>query len=74
MYLWLKSACTFMQSDQFWLGALWIGKDSTFIQADSEDWSDCVDALSDLSYCWEFMSEGTLSFVAAHNYVIKISL
>ena len=47
------------QSDQSSLCAQWVAKDSSFLHADSEDWSDWADAQADLNLrlahmplCW----------------------
>ena len=48
----LKSAWASAQSDQSSLCAQWVAKDSSFLHADSEDWSDWVDAQADLSLRW----------------------
>ena len=52
------------------LGALWIDKGATFLQAGNGHWSDYADAQADLSLCWAHMSEGTVSDVAVHMSVI----
>ena len=43
-----------------------IAKDAKFLHVYNEDWSDCVDAKSDLSLRWAHMSEGAFPHVAAH--------
>ena len=37
------------------LGAQWVAKDPSFLQADSQDWADWADAQADLSLCWVHM-------------------
>ena len=51
----LGSAWASAQSDQSSLCTQWIAKDPSFLHADSEDWSDWVDAQADLSHHWAHM-------------------
>ena len=37
------------------LCAQWVAKDSSFLHADSEDWSDWANAQADMSLCWAHM-------------------
>ena len=48
----LRSAWACAQSDQSSLCAQWVGKDTSFLNADSEDWSDWADAQAGLSLRW----------------------
>ena len=48
--------CAQQRLRQAWLsarsdGALWVAKNPMYFQADTEDWSDWVDAQADLSHC-----------------------
>ena len=43
------------------LFAQWVAKDPSFLHADSEDWSDWVDAQADLSLRWAHLSLLVLS-------------
>ena len=44
----------------------WVAKDPSFLQADSEDWSDWADAQADLSLWWVHMSFYWFCHEAAH--------
>ena len=37
-----------------------------FLQADNEDWSECIDVQADLTFRWANMSEGTFSHAELH--------
>ena len=48
------------------LDAYWIPKDSTFLHVNNEDWSEFIDAQTNLSLRWAHMLEGTFSHVVVH--------
>ena len=48
------------------LRAFWIAEDSKFLHVGNEDWSDCAEAQTDLSFHCVHKSEGTFSHVGAH--------
>ena len=52
----LKSARASTQSDHSSLCAQWVAKDPMLLHADSEDWSDWVDAQANLCLCWAHRS------------------
>ena len=51
----LRSAWASTQSHQSLLCAQWVAKDTSFLHADSEDWSDWANAQADLSLRWSYM-------------------
>ena len=61
-----QGTLTSAQSDQSSLCAQWVAKDPGFLHADSEDWSDWVDAQADLSLCWVHMPFCWLWHEVAH--------
>ena len=62
---WFRSVCAFMQSNLSSHGSLWIGNEPNLF-LDSKDWSDCVNARSNLRLYWMHMSVDTLSFFVIH--------
>ena len=51
----LRSEWASAQSDQSLLCIQWLAKDPSFLQADSQDWSDWADTQADLSLRWVHM-------------------
>ena len=62
----LRSAWASAQSDPSLLCPQWVAKDSSFLHADSKDWSDWVDAQANLSLRWEHMPFCWFCGEAAH--------
>ena len=53
------------------LSALWVAKEPSFLQADSEDWSDWADAQADLSLRWAHMPFCWFCHDAAHFVIYR---
>ena len=56
------------------LCAQWVAKDPSFLHADSELWSDWVDAQADLSLCWAHMPFFWFCYKAAQMFSSSILL
>ena len=71
----LRSTWASAQSDQSLLSCTqWVAKDPSFLHADSEDWSDRVDAQANLSLCWAHISFCWFCREAAHLMIHKIQV